>query len=101
MARANVGPPLLPTRYNSNLQIVQGPGYVAIETEEIHDVRVIPTNGRPHPAPKPILCHTPLGEPRMRRACIAAIFLFFVTLCWLGRPQAASGQGTPRVKWID
>jgi putative heme-binding domain-containing protein len=36
----------------------------------------------------------------MRRACIAAIFLFFVTLCWLGRPQAASGQGTPRVKWI-
>jgi len=50
MARANVGPPLLPTRYNSNLQIVQGPGYVAIETEEIHDVRVIPTNGRPHPA---------------------------------------------------
>jgi hypothetical protein len=48
MARANVGPPLLPTRYNSNLQIVQGPGYVAIETEEIHDVRLIPTNGRPH-----------------------------------------------------
>jgi hypothetical protein len=48
MARANVGPPLLPTRYNSNLQIVQGRGYVAIETEEIHDVRVIPTNGRPH-----------------------------------------------------
>jgi hypothetical protein len=48
MARANVGPPLLPTRYNSNLQIVQGQGYVAIETEEIHDVRVIPTNGRPH-----------------------------------------------------
>jgi hypothetical protein len=48
MARANVGPPLLPTRYNSNLQIIQGQGYVAIETEEIHDVRVIPTNGRPH-----------------------------------------------------
>jgi hypothetical protein len=48
IARANVGPPLLPTRYNSNLQIVQGPGYVAIETEEIHDVRIIPTDGRPH-----------------------------------------------------
>jgi hypothetical protein len=48
LARENVGPPLLPTRYNSNLQIVQGPGYVAIETEEIHDVRVIPTDGRPH-----------------------------------------------------
>jgi hypothetical protein len=48
IARANVGPPLLPTRYNSNFQIVQGPGYVAIETEEIHDARVIATNGRPH-----------------------------------------------------
>ena len=48
LARENVGPPLLPTRYNSNLQIVQGPGYVAIETEEIHDVRVIALNGRSH-----------------------------------------------------
>src|SRR5712691_244403 len=45
LARANVGPPLLPTRYNSNLQIVQGPGYVAIETEEIHDVRIIRLDG--------------------------------------------------------
>jgi hypothetical protein len=49
IARENVGPPLLPTRYNSNLQIVQGPGYVAIETEEIHDARVIALNGRQHP----------------------------------------------------
>ncbi|PYU31502.1 MAG: hypothetical protein DMG31_12105 [Acidobacteria bacterium] len=48
IARPSGGPPLLPTRYNSNLQIVQGPGYVAIETEEIHDVRMIPTDGRPH-----------------------------------------------------
>jgi hypothetical protein len=45
---ARVGPPILPARYNSNLQIVQGPGYVAIETEEIHDARIIPTDGRPH-----------------------------------------------------
>jgi hypothetical protein len=59
MARANVGPPLLPTRYNSNLQIVQGPGYVAIETEEIHDVRVISLTGRPH-LPKNI--HQWLGD---------------------------------------
>ena len=47
LARPNVAP-LLPTAYNSNLQIVQGRGYVAIETEEIHDVRMIPTDGRPH-----------------------------------------------------
>jgi len=48
LARPNVGPPLLPSAYNSNLQIVQGAGYVAIETEMIHDVRIIPTDGRPH-----------------------------------------------------
>ena len=44
----SVGPPLLPAGYNSNLQIVQGRGYMAVETEMIHDVRVIPTDGRPH-----------------------------------------------------
>ena len=48
IARDSNGPPLLPTRYNSNFQIVQGPGYVAIETEEIHDVRIVPLDGRPH-----------------------------------------------------
>jgi hypothetical protein len=48
ISRVSVGPPLLPTRYNSNLQIVQGRGYVAIETEEIHDARIIPLDGRPH-----------------------------------------------------
>lgn len=42
------GPPMLPEGYNSNLQIVQGEGYVAIEQEMIHDVRIIPTDGRPH-----------------------------------------------------
>jgi hypothetical protein len=47
IARINIVP-LLPSAYNSNLQIVQGPGYVAIETEMIHDVRIIPTDGRAH-----------------------------------------------------
>jgi hypothetical protein len=42
------GPPMLAPGYNSNLQIVQGPGYVAIMQEMIHDVRVIPTSNRPH-----------------------------------------------------
>jgi len=42
------GPPIIAPGYNSNLQIVQGPGYVAIMQEMIHDVRVIPTNNRPH-----------------------------------------------------
>jgi hypothetical protein len=47
IARVNVAP-LIPSAYNSNLQIVQGAGYVAIETEMIHDVRIIPTDGRAH-----------------------------------------------------
>ena len=46
------GPPMLPEAYNSNLQFQQGPGYVAILQEEIHDVRVIPLDGRPHLGPK-------------------------------------------------
>jgi hypothetical protein len=48
LARNNVGPPLLPAAYNSNLQIVQGAGYIGIETEMIHDARVVAMNGRPH-----------------------------------------------------
>jgi len=45
------GPPMLPTTYNNNLEIVQGPGYVAILSEIIHDVRLIPLDGRPHVSP--------------------------------------------------
>jgi hypothetical protein len=44
----NEGPPMLPVGYNSNIQIVQGPGYVAVVQEMIHDVRMIPTDGSPH-----------------------------------------------------
>ncbi len=43
-----VGPPMLPFAYNNNLQIFQAPGYVAILQELVHDVRVIPMEGRPH-----------------------------------------------------
>ena len=45
------GPPMLPEAYNSNIQFQQGPGYVAILQEEIHDARVIPLDGRPHLGP--------------------------------------------------
>jgi hypothetical protein len=45
---AGSGPPMMPAGYNSNYQIVQGPGYVMILTEMIHDVRIIPLDGRPH-----------------------------------------------------
>ena len=43
------GPPMVPGPYNNNYQIVQTREYVAISTEMIHDVRIIPLDGRPHP----------------------------------------------------
>jgi hypothetical protein len=43
----NEGPPMMPPGYNSYLQIVQTPGYVVILQEMIHDVRIIPLDGRP------------------------------------------------------
>src|SRR6478735_2391916 len=42
------GAPLLPEGYNSNLRITQAPGYVVIETEMVHNARIIPLDGRPH-----------------------------------------------------
>lgn len=47
---AGAGPPMLNAGYNANYQIVQAPGYVMILTEMIHDVRIIPLDGRPQPA---------------------------------------------------
>ncbi len=41
------GPPMLPGAYNNNYQIVQTPGYVMILVEMLHDVRIIPLDGRP------------------------------------------------------
>jgi hypothetical protein len=37
---------IFPTIYNNTSQIVQGPGYVAIRYEMIHDARIIPLDGR-------------------------------------------------------
>jgi hypothetical protein len=42
------GPPVISPGYNSNLQIVQGKGYVMILQEMMHDARIIPTDNRPH-----------------------------------------------------
>ena len=39
---------IFPTIYNNTSQIVQGPGYVAIRYEMIHDTRVIPIGSAPH-----------------------------------------------------
>ncbi len=42
------GPPMLGGAYNNNYQIMQARGYVMILTEMLHDVRIIPLDGRPH-----------------------------------------------------
>ena len=39
---------MLPTGYNMGTQIFQFPGHVVIQNEMIHEVRVIPVDGRPH-----------------------------------------------------
>jgi hypothetical protein len=52
---------MLPTIYNFGNQIVQGPGYVAIRNEMIHEARVIPVDGRAHVGPK---IRTYMGDSR-------------------------------------
>ncbi len=43
---------ILPGLYNNNIQIIQGPGYVAITHEMVHDTRIIPLDGRAPLSPK-------------------------------------------------
>lgn len=43
----NSGPPMLPSAYNNNVQIFQTPDHVVILSEMIHEVRVVPLDGRP------------------------------------------------------
>jgi catechol 2,3-dioxygenase-like lactoylglutathione lyase family enzyme len=38
---------MMPSIYNNGLQIAQGPGFVTIQKEMIHETRVIPTSQRP------------------------------------------------------
>ena len=42
---------MLPGGYNNNIQVFQAPGYVVIVAEMVHDVRVVPLDGRPHLPP--------------------------------------------------
>jgi hypothetical protein len=44
----NSGPPFVPMPYNNNIQIFQTPNTVALLNEMVHDVRVIPLDGRAH-----------------------------------------------------
>jgi hypothetical protein len=52
---------MMPAIYGNAYEIVQGPGWVGIEYEMIHEARVIPLDGRPH-ASKEIKML--MGDPR-------------------------------------
>ena len=43
---------MMPGVYNNGLQVVQSPGFVAIQKEMIHETRVVPTDGQPHLDPE-------------------------------------------------
>ena len=53
--------PMTGRGYNSNYQIVQSPGYVVILMEMMHDMRLIPLDGRPH---LPTTIRGTLGDSR-------------------------------------
>ncbi len=42
----NSGPPMSPSAYNNNMQLFQTTEFVAILNEMVHDVRIIPLDGR-------------------------------------------------------
>ena len=44
----NSGPPMTPSAYNNNVQILQTPDHVVLLNEMIHDARIIPLDNRPH-----------------------------------------------------
>ena len=46
----NSGPPMEPSGYNNNVQLLQTEDYVVLLNEMVHDVRVVPLDGRPQPA---------------------------------------------------
>src|SRR5262245_37386628 len=61
----SAGPIMMPPGYNPAYQIAQGPGVVMILIENQHEVRVIPTDGRPH---APAAVKAWLGDSEIGRA---------------------------------
>jgi len=44
----NSGPPMAPSAYNNNMQVLQTRDHVVILNEMVHNARIIPLDGRPH-----------------------------------------------------
>ena len=47
----NSGPPMTPSAYNNNVQLIQTPEQVVILNEMNHNARIVPLDGRPHLGP--------------------------------------------------
>ncbi len=54
---------MMPANYGNSYRITQGPGYVAISYEMVHETRIIPLDGRPQVAST---IRQYMGEPRGR-----------------------------------
>ena len=52
---------MMPAIYGNSYQIVQGPGWVAIRYEMVHETRLIPLDGRPHLSDR---VHQYMGDAR-------------------------------------
>jgi hypothetical protein len=59
----NAGPPMIPGPYNNFVKILQYRDHAVIYNEMIHDARVVPLDGRPHP---PSAVRLWLGDSRGR-----------------------------------
>jgi hypothetical protein len=59
----NAGPPLLSGPYNNYVQLFQSRDHVVIFNEMVHDVRIVPLDGRPH---LPAAVRQWQGDPRGR-----------------------------------
>ena len=46
----NAGPPMVPSAYNNNVQLLQTPDHVVLLNEMVHNARIVPLDGRPHGA---------------------------------------------------
>ena len=44
----NAGPPMVPSAYNNNVQLLQTQDHVVILNEMVHNARIVPLDGRPH-----------------------------------------------------
>ena len=48
LTRGGMPNAMFPRSYNNNMQVFQAPGVVAMLLEQVHELRVVPLDGRPH-----------------------------------------------------